>query len=390
MSDEIEIRTRREYGPGYVRVLARFGYYEELVSLEGIQARLVKRRDSKNYYIELMLEGVECPRPTSLKTSDLQKAIELAREKYRDAIRRVIREEPLGEPLMKDLLDAFIRWQRERVIKKEFEHNRIRRHRSISVNHILPLLGHRHLSSLTTEDAAKFQRERLKSGAKPSTVATDVATLRDWARFGMERGYRKIPLVAPVKHADPVTVESSWFEPEEMRRLRNALRHEDPVLRNLVLFLYHTGCRPTEAGNLRFEDVIPHKPRGGAPSVRLRLRGKGKNRVIPVLPVVRTIVERMAAHHGRRTGQIFPDVKRLSERFRYFLLKEGLYYDAEGNRRRLYSLRHTRATQELLRGQVPAVLAGWMGHTIEIQQRVYSKVLKVVEQEGLMRRGRGR
>lgn len=347
------------------------------------QAILWKRPDSKMWYLQLRIPHTKWPRPVSLKTDDLYWAVDRAKQKWREAVRKLDQGLPISEPTMERLFKAFMDWQRSRSSL----HDRLRRHEGISRNHIIPMFGNRTLSSLTERDAIRFKEKRLRDGAKLSTVAVDLATLRDWAKFGIEKGYRKDRLRAPVGEQKPEDTDNSYFDIAAYTKMRRALRYENPELFLLVLFCYYTGCRVVEARNFRFEDLVRRwNPRTGEP-VRIHLRGKLKKRTIPVLPVVQAIVERVGNLRGLTTGPVFSDTKRLSEAFHDFLVKEDLYVDPEGKHRTLGSMRHTRATFELKRELTTAKrLAAWMGHTSREQDRTYSKILQEIQNEGLYRR----
>ncbi|WP_448191272.1 tyrosine-type recombinase/integrase [Azospirillum sp. sgz301742] len=367
-----------------VRIFQSNGYYREVVPVPDTYATLLRRKDSKNWYVRLIIPGVDTPRPKSTGKSNLDEAMAVARELSRKTVIKLYREEPITEPVMKDLFEEFIAWVR----KRNPLHDHVRRHEGISRNHVLPMFGTRHLSSLTQKDAERFTQKRMKDGAKLSTIAVDLVTLRTWSEFAVEKGYRRDKIRAPIKQQPPDDYDNSYFDLRTFVKLRRALRYEHEELHLLVLFCYHTGCRVVEARNFRHEDVVKKwNPKTGEPA-RIHLRGKQKKRTIPVLPVVQTIVEKVGFVRGGRTsGPVFSDLKRLSEQFHYFLLREGLYEDGEGNHRTLGSLRHTRATLELQRGRArPGRLAAWMGHTEREQARTYDKVLAEMQAEGLFRR----
>jgi integrase len=157
--------------------------------------------------------------------------------------------------------------------------------------------------------------------------------------------------------------------------------------------MFYSGCRVVEVKNLKFEHVYHWRLKNNNMTVRVRLQGKQKVRVVPMPPVVRAIIDRMEKMYGRREGFIFPNMSKLAERFRDILIVEGMYVDEEGNHRELGSFRHTRATFELLRERVSReVLAKWMGHTVREQEHTYSKILDAIKHEQMfkVKGGKGR
>lgn len=353
------------------------GYYEFVVPISP-HATLLRRPDSPSWYVQLRFDATVL-RPRSTRTVHWRQALADARRQEGEAQAKVNRDEPLTEPIMRELFDDFLAWHRERNPDRESW----RRHEGISKNHILPMFGHRRLSSLTERDSERLKAQRLADGAKISTIRTDLSTWRSWGRFAIAQGYRKDRITAPIEEVNPEETNNSWFDRYSYPAMRRALRHQPPDLFHLVMFSHFTACRVVEARNFRFEHLYVVR---GQP-VRVLLNGKDKRRVVPVLPVVATIVDRMKIVTGRSTGLVWPDIKRLSEDYTKFLRAEGLYEDAFGKNRTLGSLRHTRITLELLRGLVtPVRLAAWAGHSLREQETTYSKIFQDLQTEGLYRR----
>ena len=88
----------------------------------------------------------------------------------------------------------------------------------------------------------------------------------------------------------------------------------------------------------------------------------------------------------RRHIKLFNGHKSLVGTFRRLMRDSGLALDANGDNRTLYSLRHTYATLEMLRGEVDIhTLSKQMGNSAAMIERHYSKLTATMAAERLGR-----
>ena len=151
--------------------------------------------------------------------------------------------------------------------------------------------------------------------------------------------------------------------------------------------------------NLRWYDVEWHK---GERYLRLWVSGKtggrwliAKHRALPAL-------QRLQERHADLAAMSFDELltsrvqKRLFRRvagdvpkdfagaFERLMLDTGLWKDTNGQRRTLYSLRHTYATLELLNGTTDIhTLSKQMGNSAAMIERHYSKLTATMAAERL-------
>lgn len=153
--------------------------------------------------------------------------------------------------------------------------------------------------------------------------------------------YQRV-LAIPSKKAQSHAI--TYLEPEEMRALlaqpdrTTALGIRDHAL---ILFLYNTGARVSEALGVQARDLQLHRPR------QVRLRGKGaKERITPLWPETATVLQtllRSSAHGG---GPIFTTMK-----------GQPLSRDAVASMLAKYALRATKSSHSQRRRRVtPHVL----------------------------------
>lgn len=262
--------------------------------------------------------------------------------------------------------------------------------------------------------------------AAPSTVQRNRAILHHACEYAVELGLLDANPVKTTKWKAPKgsaeVDRRSVVNHTQARRLFDAVRAQEPSGPRLVAFfavIYYAGLRPEEAVNLRRENVtLPplvlneetgelEEPVGGwgelhfctaAPEVgaewtddgarreqrRLKGRGQGEWRRVPVPPPLTRILRRHLADIGTGPGgRLFWGVRggelstityrRAWDKARRGALSEAEY--ASPLARRVYDLRHA-CVSTWLNGGVPAPqVAEWAGHSVEVLLRVYAKCI---------------
>jgi len=356
-----------------------------------------RRPDSKYWYYHWrMKDGAKAPRYRSTGKTDLVPAVTTASSKFVEWLTDIEGGRKPGEPVIKKLVGEWENWLDKRDIT---EGSKVKRKR-ISSRYFVAWAGDRRLSSFTKRDAQEYQRWRVKNydkcPPKPNTLNWEMAILAMWLDFAVDKEFIKPgekPEVKAVEVREEDT-ENSFFWPKEYIKLRRALRHEDPYLHLLVRLQFYTGCRVTELNNLTHADYVDHTVTvpgvGKVQTVRLRFGGKGKGRSIVAPPVVKSVLTKLKDMTGPGPV-VVKSQSQLAEQFREILLREGLHVDHLGNRRVRGTLRSTRATWELyFRGQDEAVVAAHLGHTVEQLRKSYSKIKRIIDEEGMLRRNRQR
>jgi len=149
-----------------------------------------------------------------------------------------------------------------------------------------------------------------------------------------------------------------------------------------VMFVLATGVRPgTETRNLRWRDIRERRL-NGVEYVTIVVSGKTGRRELVASHELRVWLESPALSHPQSKPDLgkpvfaLPDgtePRDLHGAFEAFLKWANLLYDPDsGLRRSLYSLRHTYATRQILRGIDLHVLALQMGTSIAMLERHYS------------------
>ncbi|MHB8107893.1 MAG: tyrosine-type recombinase/integrase [Candidatus Cryosericum sp.] len=167
------------------------------------------------------------------------------------------------------------------------------------------------------------------------------------------------------------TPREVYLWPEQYTRML-ALIHEK-CFRDVVETLRHTGCRPEEVRRVEARWVNMADQCWEFP--RLESKGQRRQRVVLLNPVAWEITQRLCAAHP--TGPIFRNrrdqpwkKKALVDRCRRLRPKAGFYITP-------YSIRHTFATDAILRGVDLATIAELMGHTdVRMLTEIYQHVRK--------------
>lgn len=118
-------------------------------------------------------------------------------------------------------------------------------------NYIIPKLGDVFLNDLNEGLLEDFQRElTVAPKTKKNIMGCFMKILRDAERHGdIDRSPKKPPLTGSDKVIDPEIV---WLEPEEQDKIIEKIPEKH---RPVFLFMMLSGCRPSEARALRWQDI---------------------------------------------------------------------------------------------------------------------------------------
>ena len=171
------------------------------------------------------------------------------------------------------------------------------------------------------------------------------------------------------------------------------------MLANYVMILAETGIRVGEARQLKWRDVreIPSQKRNDRPAdVVLSVTGKtGPREVVASTPDVKTYFRRIFRLRSEELGNppsadgfIFCNrdgtpIVSFKKSFSALLKSAGVETDSHGNKRTIYSLRHTYATFRLEEGVHQFILARNMGTSVEMLEKHYGHTSNVASADEL-------
>ena len=217
----------------------------------------------------------------------------------------------------------------------------------------------------------------------------EIVTFRQVLKTALRHGWIEfVPDVSIPYRASGKVVHRAWFSPDEYKQLYVATRENAKKaqghswewaaqqLHDKVLFMANTGIRPDEANWLEFRDVeIVEDDATGETILEIEVRGKrGVGYCKSTTGAVRPFERMKERNQPEPTDRLFPvDHKR---QFNRILDELELKFDRQGNRRTLYSLRHSYISFRLLEGADIYQIAKNCRTSVEMIEKHYAAHLK--------------
>jgi len=360
-------------------------------SILGGKAYVYLRSGSPMWQCSAYLAGKN--RRVSTKESSLSKAKQFAEDWYlslRDKDRTGDLEE---HKTFKDAADKFMQ---EYVVMTAGERNAqyVKSHAGRINNHLMPFFGEKPIGKVNSGAMQEYRMVRMtpdEEGKIPSRsqLHHEEVTLRQIMKTALRHGWIEyLPdFSAPYKSSGKVS-HRGWFSNEEYKQLYTATRehakkmentrnaHAAAQLHDKVLFMANTGLRPDEANVLQYRDVEVIEDEGTNESILLiQVRGKRgvgycKSTKGAVFPFKR-LTER---NTPQPSDLVFPQDH--TKQFNRLLEKLDLKFDREGNRRTMYSLRHSYISFRLLEGADIYQIAKNCRTSVEMIEKHYAVHLK--------------
>ncbi|TPM21616.1 site-specific integrase [Mesorhizobium sp. B2-3-5] len=373
---------------------------EKHTILEG-KVHVYRRNGSPIWHCSTYLKGKNWR--VSTKEESLSKAKDWAEDWYFGLKDKGRRGELVTEKTFEDASDQF---EAEYEVLTEGERNArwVKDHYRRIKTYLVPFFGGMGLSTINAGTVQEYRVSRMtpaegKKLPSRSTLHHETVTLRLVLKAAVRhRWLTHLPDISqPYKKSSKVE-HRAWFTPEEYKQLYTATRaHAENArkaskkakegekayrvwlaeqLHDKILFLANTGVRPDEANWLEYRDVeIVKDAATGQKILEIQVRGKRgvgycKSTSGAVFPF-----ERMVARNSPKpTDRLFPvDHKK---QFNGILDKIGLKLDREGNRRTLYSLRHSYISFRLLEGADIYQVAKNCRTSVEMIEKHYAVHLK--------------
>jgi len=360
-------------------------------SILGGKVHVYKRPGSPVWQCSTYLAGKN--RRVSTKESSLSKAKEIAEDWYLELRGKNNRGEIKDEPTFKQAAEQF---EREYNVMTDGQRNQqyVNDHYARLRNHLNPFFGSKGISEVTTGLVQEYRIHRMSnnSGGKPpsrSTMHHEIITLRHVLKTAHRHGWiDTVPDVsAPYRRNTKVT-HRAWFSHDEYKSLYEATRknareargkpwhHAAEQLHDKILFMANTGLRPDEANGLQYRDVeIVEDDATGETILEIEVRGKrGVGYCKSTTGAVRPFERMVKRNQPEPTDRLFPaDHKK---KFNQILDQLKLKFDREGNRRTLYSLRHSYICFRLLEGADIYQIAKNCRTSVEMIEKHYAVHLK--------------
>jgi integrase len=382
--------------------------------MEG-KLHVYKRENSRHWQCSAYVAGKN--RRISTKQESFTRAKDYAEQWYLDLRAKDRLGQVKNEKTFREASDQFLR-EYEIITQGQRNPDYVKGHGLLLRVHLLPFFGDMGLSEVTAGQVQEYRIHRreksIAARGKPpsrSTLHHEIVTLRQVLKTALRHGWLKyLPdLSEPYKTSGKI-VHRAWFSPEEYKQLYEATRKraQKPLnkrwtwaceqLHDLVLFMANTGLRPDEAARLEFRDVtIVDDESTDETILEIEVRGKRgvgycKSMAGAVLPFKRVQdrlrpvtlegdddepAEVKPSVEWRKpvpTDRLFPYTHRLL--LNAILDEEGLKFDREGQRRTLYSLRHTYICLRLMEGADIYQIAKNCRTSVEMIEKFYASHIK--------------
>ena len=357
------------------------------------KVNLYRRGKSQIWQCSTYLEGKN--HRTSTKQKMLTQAKEVAETWYLDLKHRQIRGEAVSGRSFAQAADRFMR---EYEVMTGVTRNRdhVRGHVSRLNNHLLPFFGKKALVDVTSGVVQDYRLHRMEGngGFKPpsaSTMHKEIVTLRMVLKTAIRQGWlAALPdLSAPYRSSTKVS-HRAWFSPDEYKTLYTASRenvkasqmkpwrHQAEQLHDMVLFMANTGVRPDEVRRIEYRDVtIVDDEHSGDTILEIVVRGKRGVGYCKSMPGAVMPFKRLKERNEPKPNDLLFPVDH-KKQFNRLLAETGLKFDREGNRRTLYSLRHSYISFRLLEGADIYQIAKNCRTSVEMIEKHYAVHLKNV------------
>ncbi len=357
----------------------------------GGKVHVYRRENSRFWQCATFLQGKN--HRTSTKQSGLAETKDFAEDWYLTLRGKQSQGELVTEKTFRTATAAFER-EYEVITEGERSTKWVEGHKARIRLHLKPFFGSLGLSQITAGNVQDYRVERLqnpKNGKPPSysTLHDEIVTLRLVLKTAIRHGWIDyLPdFSAPYKASRKIS-HRAWFSPEEYKQLYTATRENIKAQKNKrhkllaeqlhdkILFLTNTGIRPDEAKRLEYRDVeIVEDDATGETILLIEVRGKRGVGYCKSMPGAVRPFERMKERNQPEpTDRLFPvDHKK---QFNRILEEQNLKVDRQGNRRTLYSLRHSYISFRLLEGADIYQIAKNCRTSVEMIEKHYAVHLK--------------
>jgi len=357
------------------------------------KVNLYRRGKSQIWQCSTYLEGKN--HRTSTKQKMLTRAQEVAETWFLDLKHRQIRGEAVSG---RSFAQAAARFMREYEVMTGGTRNRdhVRGHVSRLNNHLLPFFGKKALVDVTSGVVQDYRLHRMEGNGgfkppSPSTMHKEIVTLRMVLKTAIRQNWlAALPdLSAPYRSSAKVA-HRAWFSPDEYKTLYTATRenvkasqmkpwrHQAEQLHDMVLFMANTGVRPDEVRRIEYRDVtIVDDEHSGDTILEIVVRGKRGVGYCKSMPGAVMPFKRLRDRNEPKPNDLLFPVDH-KKQFNRMLAETDLKYDREGNRRSLYSLRHSYISFRLLEGADIYQIAKNCRTSVEMIEKHYAVHLKNV------------
>jgi integrase len=365
---------------------------------------LYRRADYKKptWFIRLKIPGAKGYVWKSSKSTEEHVAYKVADDLFNQSLVRVLSGGHLSSKRIADALKAYAGQLDSQKDRESVSHKILLAKRLVGVfeKKTFGELDTKLISKMVDDLTELSLRDRLS----PNTIKRIFSDFRHFLNWCVAEGYLDrvpaFPKVSMEKSRRPDFDLADWrkltrYMREFQKVEHTSVRRDRTLLVNYVLILANTGIRVGEARNLRWRDIrwVPNPQDSKDIHVVLRVKGKtGEREVVARTSETRTHFARILelrrldlknplsdifeATEVPLSGFVFCGVDgkpigSFKKSFSSLIDKAGVANDTFGQRRSIYSLRHTYATFRLQEGVNQYTLARNMGTSVAMLEQFY-------------------
>lgn len=372
------------------------------------ELRLEKRKNSK--FIQVVLKGSDKKwHRFSSKTTNRDEAIEFGRNKLAEWNILERHGIPIGGKTFSYVAEKYLK---EVLESNEAGFNRKSDAQYVAIikNWYLPYFGDLKISDIDEariEGFDNYRRSKMRREPAKSTINKHNIALNRLLEFAVKRKWlnrNELPILT-IKNKGLPAERRGFFEPDEWNILISFLakweskgkkkitQYKRAVLFEYVKFITMTGLRPgNEALGVRWSDLQYIPPTKNMPAYykvylrRGKKSGRGKEKAVEkshrLAVVDAEMVDSLETLKFMRENEIknddlvfcMPDgspISGFSEMFQKALEKTELLISVSGDKRSLYSLRHSYATWNVRKGVTYEKLKTQLGTSVAMLQKHY-------------------
>lgn len=389
------------------------------VKMTDIPVTLYQRSESPNWYMRIWFKEVRKYKIHCCETPNLNDAKAFAVQKYAELIAMTKHDIPIFSKSVEDIALGLLKKKLKQVEYGDISKGTCQSFKSKVDRFIIPFMGKRQINSITQKDIEEFWEWRIhywvtdkdhpdKKGHPSNGKLPNNQTLHNeknvLSAIFNEAVHQEIikPSRVPKKLSPPVkrnVGRRGYFSKQEYAKInkfirekwvnadkRKTVKFSRVRLQYLIRIVVHSGMRPPEFYNLRWNDVMEGKENGFRWTY-LNVHGKAKKHTINCNKCVgrwlkdyRKILKDQYGWNTKGADLVFADIKSterkgsLNKSLKQLMVKADIPTEYQGESRTLYSLRHTYATFQLMAGTPYEQLAENMDTGLDMIRDHYGHV----------------
>lgn len=367
--------------------------------------------DNSNFTVRLRIPKASGYVIRSSGTSDLFQARKFAEGLYDELRLKVLNGETLRDKAFDETVALYVKDITIQPFKSEKDRAEVI---AYFANYPVRYFGKTPLTKIDEQAIDEFVSWRLNNSVRKSSVQVNSvrAELNTLKKFFIWATRKKLIGAIPDikrpkagKNRRPHFDDASWRK--LTRHLREYIKHDSAVvvrdrvmLVNYVLILANTGIRVGEARTLKWRDISDISPEKGTnepANIAVYVKGKtGAREVVSRTPDVKIYFGRILELRRKELEGTNPaldsyvfchkdgtPIQSFKKSFNALLKGAGVESDTHGQRRTIYSLRHTYATFRLHEGVNHFILARNMGTSVAMLEAFYGHTSNIASAKEL-------